>query len=140
MLILLVEDHPTYQQVVVEILQATTTSRVIVAESLAQTDELLHDNPDVILLDLTLKDSTPNKTIEWVSRHSNEYPIIIITGYDDLYLLAALEAGACRYMAKIDIKPHSIRKIIAEAMTIHKRNRQIYMLTRGVGGDAHPTH
>ena len=46
-------------------------------------EQLSHDVPDVILMDLGLPDSQGLDTLNAVLEHANNIPVVILTGLDD---------------------------------------------------------
>jgi diguanylate cyclase (GGDEF)-like protein/PAS domain S-box-containing protein len=73
---------------------------------------------DVVLLDLSLPDSTGLATVEAARRRLGGAPIIILTGHDDDELaLAALEAGAQDYLIKGEIDTRALIRAIRYAIS-----------------------
>jgi len=72
-------------------------------EGLRMIDEI---TPDIIFLDLTLSDSEGLATFQAVRKHSNQLPIVILTGNEDEQMaLEALRDGAQDYLLKKNISP-----------------------------------
>lgn len=72
------------------------------AKTLAEgIDATHHQRPDIVLLDLSLPDSSGIGTMETMRTAIPDVPIVVLTGYDDNDLaIAALEGGAQDYLVK----------------------------------------
>jgi len=74
--------------------------------------------PDVVLLDLSLPDSTGLDTVARMKDAAPRIPIVIMTGMDDQRLAAAaLEAGAQDYLVKSDDPERTVGRAIRYAIT-----------------------
>lgn len=74
-------------------------------------------NPDVILLDLSLPDSTGLKTVEAMRAAAPEVPIIVLTGQDNHRLAEeALQAGAQDYLVKGQFQHDALGRAIRHAL------------------------
>lgn len=88
------------------------------AEALLESDRF---EPDVVLLDLNLPDSTGTATVERC-RALTEAPIVVLTGLDDVAATQlAIESGAEDYLAK-GVDPSSLRRAIRYALLRHHRD------------------
>ncbi|MBD2439730.1 response regulator [Nostoc sp. FACHB-110] len=102
--VLLVEDNPGDVFLLQELLKEVNTAKVALrpVERLSEALHLLvHDNFDVILLDLSLPDSQGIGTFLSATRQAKATPIIVLTGLDDETLaLRAMQEGAQDYLVK----------------------------------------
>jgi signal transduction histidine kinase/DNA-binding response OmpR family regulator len=102
--ILLVEDNAGDAQLVREWLRDTgwLPGELIVADRLARAREILATRSiDVVLLDLSLPDSSGVDTVLQIYLAAPGVPIIVLTGLDDqTAALEALKAGAQDYLIK----------------------------------------
>jgi PAS domain S-box-containing protein len=102
--ILLIEDNPGDARLVREILTEAGAAlfKMVLANTLADGLNHLKRNPvDVILLDLTLPDSTGFDTFEKVHTFVPQVPIILLTGLDDeVQATNAVRTGAQDYLVK----------------------------------------
>jgi PleD family two-component response regulator len=101
--ILLVEDNPGDARLVEILLsEAGTGFEVRHADTLASAVEELDRSPsDVILLDLSLPDSSGLETVERVRMAVPEMPVVVLSGRDDEETaLQALQGGAEDYLVK----------------------------------------
>ena len=84
--ILLIEDNPGYCQLIQEIIHAENIGhwQLITADHLAQgLDKLAVGNIDLVLLDLSLPDSTGLNTLRRVLHQVRQVAIIVLTGSND---------------------------------------------------------
>lgn len=102
--VLLVEDDPGDANLARQALRASKEPLfdVVWVDTLAGTVKALHqDHYDVLLLDLSLPDSSGIQTVHAVRKHAENVPLIVLTGHDDTrFALLTLEAGAQDYLIK----------------------------------------
>jgi diguanylate cyclase (GGDEF)-like protein len=102
--VLLVEDSRTDAELVESLLRHSATTRfdVTVAATLATALEwLARHTPDVVLLDLTLPDSSGLDTYRSVRNRDPEVPVVVLTGVQDTGLgQSAMQQGAQDFLAK----------------------------------------
>jgi len=102
--VLLVEDDTGDASLVRQMLRSSTHPHFefVVAGSLTDMRRQLDDAmPDVLLLDLSLPDSSGLKTIHAARQAAGALPLIVLTGYDDTdFALQSLDAGAQDYLVK----------------------------------------
>lgn len=106
--LLLIEDNPDDATFIEEVLklqdvyssiEISQASRLL--EGLAY---LAQDSFDVILLDLSLPDTSSTDSVTRILSHSPEAPIIVLTGWDDKdTALEALHKGAQDYLIKDNV-------------------------------------
>jgi signal transduction histidine kinase len=108
MRILLVEDNPGDARLLREVLRMERPGEFEVVETdrLSRAIEYLEEQGfDMVLLDLSLPDSSGLDTVRGALRHAPETPIIVLTGLDDeAVALQAVQAGAQDYLVKGDIE------------------------------------
>lgn len=121
--ILLVEDDAGDAHLVTQMLHVSRANRyeiewvVNLAEAKRQ---LLKSPPDVLLLDLSLPDSSGLHTVQEI-RHTNRMvPLIVLAGHDNIdFAVQTLESGAQDYLVKgrfdSDILTRAIRYAISRA-------------------------
>jgi diguanylate cyclase (GGDEF)-like protein/PAS domain S-box-containing protein len=102
--VLLVEDDPGDANLARQALRVSTSPlfHVVWVDTLSETLHILHqEHFDVLLLDLSLPDSTGFETLHAVHLEAGDLPLIVLTGHDDTdFALRALEAGAQDYLIK----------------------------------------
>ncbi len=121
--ILLVEDNPGDAFLVKTLLEETGEQFVIEHRSdLASAMKLLNSSAsngqfDVVLLDLTLPDSSGVETISRVRSCLNSAPVVVLTGHKDEELaFEALQHGAEDYLTKEFPDGRTIRRSIRYAI------------------------
>lgn len=100
---------------------ANSTFDVIWVKSLAEAqNQLKAESPDIVLLDLTLPDSSGLQTVQAGRAAAGMLPLIVLTGHDDAdFALQTLEAGVQDYLIKgafeADDLVHAIRYAMSRA-------------------------
>ncbi|GAB5375767.1 MAG: hypothetical protein AcusKO_22290 [Acuticoccus sp.] len=83
---------------------------------------------DVILLDLSLPDSSGEEAVAQLRRTSDDTPIVVLTGRDDdEMVLRCIQAGAQDYLLKSEISPVSLKRAIEHALA-RKRESELRAL------------
>jgi PAS domain S-box-containing protein len=102
MLVYLIEDNYIDAQIVTEMIAKMKDVRLKVFMSLAEFFEGFKENqPEVILVDLGLPDSSGIETALKVLQVSHFVPVVVLTGDDDDDMaIQAIEAGAQDYLVK----------------------------------------
>ncbi|MDR9467241.1 EAL domain-containing protein [Marinospirillum sp.] len=106
--------------------KAEDAFRAEVAANLTEISSLIASGlqPDVVLLDLNLPDSTGLDTVRNVSQLLGSVPIVVHTGRDDFALTeAAIELGAQDYLIK-GVDSWILRKSLRYAILRHERDEQ----------------
>ncbi|QLD88828.1 GAF domain-containing protein [Natronomonas salina] len=126
--VLLIEDNPGDARLVEELLvEGAERSAGGDGAGLPQVDrvanltdglERIDENGiDVVLLDLGLPESTGLETLETVREHSQEVPIVVLTGLDDETVGGqAVQQGAQEYLLKDELTPPLLRRSIQHAI------------------------
>ena len=129
--ILLVEDNPADQLMVEEVLQDATTFKyqLVVCERIQEALECATlQHPDIVLLDLSLPDSSGLETLEKVKAYVPNTPIVIFTGLDDKQVgVDAINMGAEDYLVKQEVGEGSmLERTISFALERYKLRRELY--------------
>lgn len=118
--VLLVEDNAAESRLLQEILKHTVLQEFYLApvqrigDAIAQ---LRAEDFDVILLDLTLPDSTGLDSIDAVNQESPTLPIVVLTNTnDDELAIRAVRHGAQDYLVKRQITPDTLIRSIRYAI------------------------
>lgn len=138
--VLLVEDDPIQARLVREFLlrHPRHPFEVALARSLAEALQALKQSPpDVVLLDLTLPDSSDRETFLQVQRQAPELPVVVLTGNEDDELGTALvNAGAQDYLVKNEIGAsvvaRTLRYAIERKRAILERERLVQDLQKAL--------
>jgi diguanylate cyclase (GGDEF)-like protein/PAS domain S-box-containing protein len=120
---LLVEDNPGDARLIQEALSEVGQPlfRLELAEDLSQAREALVQRQfAVILLDLSLPDSQGMDTIQRIEQAAPNIPVVVLTGLDDEALaVEAVRSGAQDYLAKSDVTPHLLARVVRYAIERH---------------------
>ncbi|MEM9674631.1 MAG: response regulator, partial [Bacteroidota bacterium] len=129
--ILLVEDNLADQELVRGVLEETHFFRyeLDVCDRISEAKKLIiEQKPDVILLDLSLPDSSGLRGLEKLQELDIAIPIIILTGLSDPEVgLESINKGAEDYLAKEEINTdHLLAKTISFALERNKLKRELF--------------
>ncbi len=98
----------------------------------------------LVLLDLGLPDMTGHTVLEHIIARSEETPVILVTGVDDLTVAVdALRKGAWDYVVKrpdlshLAELPHVIRRNLDRQRLVHERNLYRSMLSHDIKNPLH---
>ncbi len=129
--ILIVDDHPLFRKGVIQLIQAAPEFRFVgEAASGGEGLTLAHRlHPDMILLDLNMKDMNGVEVLKAIKDEGLDSRVIMLTVSDQAEdLIAALQAGADGYLLK-DMEPEDLMQQLAEAargkITISERLTQL---------------
>lgn len=115
--ILIVDDHPLFRKGVIQLIQAAPEFRFVgEAPSGREGIQLARSlHPDMILLDLNMKDMNGVEVLKTLKDDGLDARIIMLTVSDQAEdLMAALQAGADGYLLK-DMEPEDLMQQLAEA-------------------------
>lgn len=129
--ILIVDDHPLFRKGVIQLIQAAPEF-CFIGEAASGSEGIalarsLH--PDLILLDLNMKDMNGVEVLKAIKDEGLDSRVIMLTVSDQAEdLIAALQAGADGYLLK-DMEPEDLMQQLAEAahgkITISERLTQL---------------
>jgi PAS domain-containing protein len=111
----MVEDNTGDQFLLTELLNASdiTINKIYSAIRLDNALEQLNEPIDIILLDLTLPDSSGINTFNTIFKHAGKIPVVILSGLSDTSLaLEAITLGAQDYLIKGDFDEKLLAKTI----------------------------
>lgn len=118
--VLLVEDNAAESRLLQEILKHTVLNQFYLApvQRIGEAIALLRaEHFDVILLDLTLPDSTGLDSIDAINQESPNSPIVVLTNTnDDELAVRAVRHGAQDYLVKRQINPDTLIRSIRYAI------------------------
>lgn len=126
--LLLVEDNPADARLVRELLRdCRGTFHVVHSGRLEEALELAATQPiDVVLLDLTLPDSSGLETVQRACAAIPDLPIVVMTGVEDEDVaLRAVSEGAQDYLVKGEIDPPLLQRSLAYAIERKTFARQL---------------
>jgi two-component system nitrate/nitrite response regulator NarL len=129
--ILIVDDHPLFRKGVIQLIQAAPEFRFVgeAASGREGIEAARRLRPDMILLDLNMKDMNGVEVLKTLKDEGLDARIIMLTVSDQAEdLMAALQAGADGYLLK-DMEPEDLMQQLAEAargkVTISERLTQL---------------
>ena len=130
--ILIIEDNPADIRLVQEMLaEAGSRERIgyelFKASDLKQASELLAANVyDVVLLDLSLPDSTGLETVKRILPLAGNSAVVVMSGLENqTTALDAVQAGAQDYLVKGYVDPYSLPRAIHYAIERVKANKTL---------------
>ena len=134
--VLLIEDDPADAQLIMEILREEPENAMEIrhVSNLAQgLKALAGGGIDIVLLDLTLPDSSGHNTFVMLHEHVSTIPVIVLTGMDDKELaIRIVREGAQDYLVKslVDytMLARSIRYSIERKRTLLEKDQLIGQL------------
>ncbi len=115
--ILIVDDHPLFRKGVIQLIQAAPEFRFVGEAANGQDGiRLAHElKPDMILLDLNMKDMNGVEVLKSIKDAGLDSRVIMLTVSDQAEdLVAALQAGADGYLLK-DMEPEDLMAHLTEA-------------------------
>lgn len=115
--VLIVDDHPLFRKGVIQLIQATPEFRFVGEAADGKSGIRLAQelNPDMILLDLNMKDMNGVEVLKAVKDAGLDSRVIMLTVSDQAEdLVAALQSGADGYLLK-DMEPEDLMAHLAEA-------------------------
>lgn len=123
------EDDASDANLLRQLLKQVTdaTFDVVWVKSLAEAQNQLNaDSPDIVLLDLTLPDSSGLQTVQAGRAAAGMLPLIVLTGHDDAdFALQTLEAGAQDYLIKGAFEADDLVRAIRYAMSRAKLEQRL---------------
>lgn len=129
--ILIVDDDEGLSILMADALRAEG-HRVVTAESwataLARIDERC---PDLMLLDLKLKDVAGHALLEQVHQHTLSVPFIVVTGQgDERIAVEVMKRGALDYVMKDTVMLELLPTVVRRALTAIERDRALAQAER----------
>lgn len=116
--ILLVEDDhlsaDLVQNTLKPIVDRFPDGEILLAGTMAAAEEIASNvpHPDIVILDLSLPDSTREETLSTIPRFLDRSPVLVITGWPDPDLHEAVLKTGAGLLKKIDLNKRSLFKTI----------------------------
>lgn len=134
--ILVVEDDPAHVELIrYAFAEAGSPARIAMVPTLAEyRQQLRHELPDLVLMDLNLPDGSALKVLN-DNAGDRSFPILIMTAKgDELQAVAAMKAGVLDYLVKSDTAfaqmPHTIERALREWRLLQQQRQMAAALTR----------
>lgn len=139
--IFIVDDHPIVRQGLVQMIGAEK-DMIVVGEgedAYGSLREIRGARPDLVLLDVSLKDSDGIELLKELKAQAPETLVLMLSMHDEsVYAERALRAGARGYIMKQEAPPKllgAIRKVLAGEIHVSDK-MSATLLQRMVGGSA----
>ena len=116
-LILVVEDDPPVRNLITTTLKTNDYRYLVAANGGTAVLEASSHNPEIVLLDLGLPDTSGVEVIKRIRSWSNMPIIVISARTEDKDKIEALDAGADDYLTK----PFSVDELLARLRAITRR-------------------
>ncbi|MGZ5245930.1 MAG: response regulator [Flavitalea sp.] len=127
--ILIVEDNPGDQLLLTELLNSSelVINQLFYSDNLSKTIENIQSNRyDIVLLDLSLPDSSGLQTFLSIKPYTSKIPVVILSGLADMELaIAAISEGAQDYLIKDDMDERLLVKTIRYSIERKKNLQEI---------------
>lgn len=128
--LLLVEDDPVDAQLIQRMLLRGEPRAFAVRHATALTEaaQLLKNgpSPDIVLLDLSLRDANQEETIAFIRELGATSPVVVLTGNsDDTVAMEAARNGAQDYLVKWEFSPPFLCRSIRYAIERQQTERQL---------------
>lgn len=128
--ILLIDDNDIDVKVVQKLLEKGYEEpyRLMTCSTLEEGKKILeNESPAVILLDLHLPDSNIDQTIEFVARHEEKFPFIILSSiHDSQQRIRAIQKGAQDYLVKNDFDAPLLARVINFSIERHRLHKELH--------------
>ena len=117
--IFIVDDHPVFRKGLAQLIDEEADLQVTgEAESVTGAIDLIQQGvPDLMIVDISLKDRSGIDLIEYTKEHFPKLPVLVISMHDEsLYAERVLRAGALGYITKHEMTGDvvtAIRQVIA---------------------------
>lgn len=119
MKILLVDDHPVFRKGLIHLIN-DEEDMYVCGESedvFSAIQEIKKTRPDMVIVDITLKDTSGLELIKYITEHYKKLPILVISMHEEtLYAERAIKAGALGYIMKQEMTfniGHAIRQVMS---------------------------
>ncbi len=126
--VLLVEDSAVDAALVKGLLRHGGSEQFAVSEvtTLAEALRCLNQSEiDVVVLDLTLPDSTGLETLQRMVARSTRVPIVVLTGADEAIGIEAMREGAQDYIPKGQLQGPLLARSVRYAMERHRASQAL---------------
>lgn len=126
--ILLVEDDDIDAQWVRRSLRSSEQiTKVVRAGSIAQAQQLLREGTyDALVVDLTLPDADPKRTLAALLQAYQHLPVVVLTGcLDEEFAATVIDTGVQDYLIKGEAGPGALRRALRFALARCERHAKI---------------
>ena len=137
--IFIVDDHPIVRQGLVQMIDSEIDMVAVGQgeDAYGALRAIRSTKPDLVLLDISLKDSDGIELVKELKAHDPQLPVLMLSMHDEsLYAERALRAGARGYIMKQEAPPmliSAIRQVLAGEIYVSSK-MSASLLQRMVGG------
>jgi len=112
--IMIVEDHPIFRKGLAQLINEEADLRVIAEadDVFAARQALMRELPDLVVVDITLKDASGIELIKYCADRYPDLPLLVLSMHDEsAYAERVIRAGARGYIMKQEMTAHVIQAI-----------------------------
>ncbi len=112
--ILIVDDHPIFRKGLAQLISDEKDMTVCgEAEDVFSATRLISSRaPDMIIADITLKDTSGLELLKYLNDHNEEIPVLVLSMHDEnIYAERALRSGARGYVMKQEMTGNVVNAI-----------------------------
>jgi len=141
--VLLIDDHPLLRTGIASLINQEKDMIVCgeVDDSIQALDAIAKTNPEVIILDISLKKMSGIEVLKHIKASYPKMKVLVLSMHDEgIYAPRALRAGASGYIMKLEAPDNvivALRKILSGEVYISE-SMATRMLSRMVGGRPSP--
>ena len=131
--VVIVDDHPMFRERLVQVVNHEEDMEACgEAEDLTQAMEtILRESPDLVIADITLKDSSGLELIKRIREHTATLPILVLSMHEEsLYAERVLRAGANGYITKHQHPKeviNAIRRMLAGGVYVSEAMASVFL-------------
>ncbi|HXH19169.1 MAG TPA: response regulator, partial [Chitinophagales bacterium] len=128
--ILLIDDNDIDVKVVQKLLEKGYEEpyRLISCSTLEEGKRILeNESPEIVLLDLHLPDSSIDQTIDFVARHEENFPFVILSSiHERQQRIRAIQKGAQDYLIKNDFDAPLLARVLNYSIERHRLHKELH--------------
>lgn len=143
--ILIVDDHPIFRKGLLQLINEETDMEVCgeAEDVFTATKKIRQLNPDLVIADITLKDTSGLELIKFINDNNLNIPVLVLSMHDEkIFAERALKTGARGYIMKQEMSGSvtaAIRHVLAGKIYVSDAvNDRILSALTGRGGKADP--
>ena len=111
---MIVEDHPIFRKGLAQLINEEADLRVTAEadDVFAARQALMRELPDLVIVDITLKDASGIELIKYCADRYPDLPLLVLSMHDEsVYAERVIRAGARGYIMKQEMTEHVIQAI-----------------------------
>jgi DNA-binding NarL/FixJ family response regulator len=131
--VLIVDDHPMLRERLVQVVNHEEDLEACgeAEDSTEAMETILRETPDLIIVDITLKDSSGLELVKKIREHSATLPILVLSMHEEsLYAERVLRAGANGYITKHQHPKEviaAIRRVLAGGVYVSEAMASVFL-------------